>query len=67
MRNPDRLDAFYDELKEIHKRHFPDLRAGQLWANVAYENRKRDMFFPEEEEMIQMFRDYANKYGARSL
>ena len=30
MRNPERLDLFYDELKRIHKEAFPDWRFGQL-------------------------------------
>ena len=33
MRNPDRLDSFYDELKKIHKKSFPDMRFGQLCSN----------------------------------
>lgn len=33
MRNPDRLDSFYDELKKIHKEHFPDWRFGQWCSN----------------------------------
>ena len=30
MRDINRLDKFYDELKEIHKKHFPDWRYGNL-------------------------------------
>ncbi len=30
MRDINRLDKFYDELKEIHKKHFPDWRVGNL-------------------------------------
>ena len=33
MRNPERLDSFYDELKRIHKEAFPDWRFGQLCSN----------------------------------
>ena len=64
MRKPERLDKFYDELKEIHKKHFPDWRFGQLIVNVLADwqaKTKRDIFFPEEDEMIQIFRDYVNK------
>ena len=46
MRNPERLDKFYAELCEIHKKHFPDWRFGQLVVNVASEC-GRDFFFPE--------------------
>lgn len=64
MRDISRLDKFYDELKEIHKKHFPDWRFGQLIVNVLADwqaKTKRDIFFPEEDEMIQIFRDYINK------
>ena len=64
MRDINRLDKFYDELKGIHKKHFPDWRFGQLIVNVLADwqaKTKRDIFFPEEDEMIQIFRDYVNK------
>ena len=64
MRDINRLDKFYDELKEIHKKNFPDWRFGQLLVNVLADwqaETKRDIFFLEEDEMIQIFRDYVNK------
>lgn len=64
MRDINRLDKFYDELKEIYKKHFPDWRFGQMIVNVLADwqaKTKRDVFFPEEDEMIQIFRDYVNK------
>lgn len=64
MRDINRLDKFYDELKEIHKKHFPDWRFGQMIINVIADwqaKTKRDIFFIEEDEMIQIFRDYVNK------
>lgn len=64
MRDISRLDKFYDELKEIHKKNFPDWRFGQLIVNVLADwqaKTKRDIFFPEEDEMIQIFRDYVDK------
>jgi hypothetical protein len=64
MRDTNRLDKFYDELKEIHKKNFPDWRFGQMIVNVLADwqaKTKRDIFFPEEDEMIQIFRDYVNK------
>jgi len=65
MRDINRLDKFYDELKEIHKKHFPDWCFGQLITNVLanWQAKKRDIFFPEEDEMIQIFRDYVNEVG----
>lgn len=64
MRDINRLDKFYDELKEIHKKHFPDWRFGQMIVNVLADwqaKTKRDLFFLEEDEMIQIFRDYVSK------
>ena len=49
MRKPERLDSFYDELKEIHKRSFPDMRFGQFMMNALgwiNSTKKRDPFFP---------------------
>lgn len=64
MRNSERLDEFYNELCEIHKKHFPMWRFGQLITNVFADwqaKTGRDIFFPEEDEMIQIFRDYAKE------
>ena len=64
MRDTDRLDKFYDELKEIHKKNFPDWRFGQMIINILCDwqaKTKRDIFFPEEDEMIQIFRDYVKE------
>lgn len=63
MRDANRLDKFYDELKEIHKKNFPDWRFGQLIVNVLADwqaKTGRDIFFPEEDEMIKIFKEYAN-------
>lgn len=64
MRDPNRLYSFYDRLREIHMTHFSDLRFGQLINNVLgwyYSKNKRDIFFPEEDEMIQIFEDYVKE------
>lgn len=66
MRKPERLDEFYDELKEIHKTYFSDWRFGQLIINVLADwqaKTSRDIFFPEEDEVIQIFRDYVKECG----
>ena len=67
MRDINRLDKFYDELKEIHKKYFGQWRFGQMIVNVLADwqaKTKRDIFFPEEDEMIQIFRDYVSKERA---
>lgn len=64
MRNPDRLDSFYNELKEIHKTHFPDWRFGQfvynflVWLNNTQHN---DGFYYEEDKMLEMFKKYVGE------
>ena len=63
MRDKERLDKFYDELKEIHKKSFPDLWFGQFCINVfnwMKTQKQRDPFFPEESEMIKLIKEYAN-------
>lgn len=55
MRDPKRIDDFCDRLKEIWKQ-VPDWRFGQFIVNTIGEvsNRtKQDIFFLEEDEMIQ--------------
>lgn len=62
MRDPKRLDAFYKELKTIHKESFPDWRFGQLCSNFfgwLMSEKKIDLFFPEEKDMIAYFREFA--------
>ncbi len=60
MRNPDRLDSFYDEVKKIHKQYFPDWRFGQLFLNLTnwlWANKSMDIFFPEEDEIIKYLKE----------
>lgn len=63
MRDPNRLYNFYLQLCEIHKKSFPDMREGQFLLNaLGYINGTlhRDPFFPESDEMIDLFKQYAN-------
>ena len=63
IRPASRLDSFYDELKKIHKEHFCDWRFGQLCSNFfgwLASEKKVDLFFPEEDEMVELFKEYAN-------
>jgi hypothetical protein len=63
MRKPERLDVFYDKLKEIHKQYFCDWRFGQLIYNLLSEI--GDPFFYEEDKMIEIIEQYAMKYGKK--
>lgn len=60
MRDPNRIDAFCEVLKETWHR-VPDLRFGQLMSNFfgdVITATKRDIFFIEDEEM----QEYLEKY-----
>lgn len=62
MRNPDRLDDFYNELKAIHKKYFCDWRFGQFCSNFfgwLMSEKEVDLFFPEEQKMIEYIKEYA--------
>lgn len=68
MRNPNRLYDFYRELQTIHIEYFPDWRFAQLFCNIQakyYEEKKGDIFYIEEDKMIEYIREYAEKYGCK--
>lgn len=56
MRDPNRLNGFYDELKKIHMEYFSDWRFGQLCSNFfgwLYDSHHIDLFFIEEDRMLE--------------
>ena len=58
MRDPDRLDAFYDELKRIHKENFPDWRFGQFMMNFFAGN--GDPFYWEENRFLERLNEFVD-------
>lgn len=63
-RDPEKLDSFYTQLCEIHKKSFPDWRFGQLCSNFfgwLASKKKMDLFFPEEDEMIEYIKEYVTQ------
>ncbi len=61
MRDPKRLDKFYDELKELHKKYLPDWRYGQLMSNFITWmtwSKNTDIFFPEEDDMMHYIKSF---------
>ena len=63
MRDPEQIYSFYNQLSEIHRHSFPDMRPGQFLLNaLGYINNTshRDPFFPESDELIELFKQYAN-------
>lgn len=64
MREPNRLDKFYDEMKKIHKKSFPDWRFLQLMSNFMgwiYSEYGKDPFFIEEDTMIKCLREFSKR------
>lgn len=64
IRNPERLDNFYSQLCEIHKKSFPDWRFGQLCSNLfgwLASEKKIDLFFPEEDQMLTYLKEYCGE------
>ena len=60
MRDPNRLDDFYDRLKKVHKERHSDLRFGQFMMCVLGDMHAsgRDPFFSEEDEMIKFIENW---------
>lgn len=66
MRDKNRLDGFYEQVRDIHKQYFPDWRFGQLCNNFfgwIATTKNRDIFFPEEDKMIEYLKEFASIYG----
>ncbi len=64
MRNPDRLNNFYDDMRRIHKKYFPDWRFTQLIMNFLgwnYQKYKNDGWYYEENKTIDLLREYAEE------
>ena len=66
MRDPNRLDSLYDELKKMHKR-LPDQRFGQLMSNflgwAVSTGKCSDIWFPEDNKWAEWFKEYAKEMG----
>lgn len=66
MRSLERLDTFYDGMKEIHKKYFQDWRFGQLCSNFfgwLMSEHNVDLFFPEEDEMLEYLNEFEGAMG----
>ena len=60
MRDPKRLDDFYDRMKKIHQEKLPDWRFGQLMSNflgwLAQQNKM--CFYLGDAQMLRYFEEY---------
>lgn len=66
MREPKRLYNFYFELQKNHIAFFPDLRFGQLMSNFftwIMDNKGIDIYFLEEEKIIEYLKKYVERFG----
>lgn len=65
MRDPNRIAKFCDRLAEAWRTN-PDLRFGQFVLNALgsiQAEKRRDVFYIEDDEMIEAIEAYANKCG----
>ena len=63
MRDINRLDIFYNEMKECHKKLL-DWRFGQLLMNFTswyYQKYKQDFFYVEDNRLINSFKEFVNE------
>ena len=66
MRDPKRIKVFCDELARLWETNCSDWRFGQLISNVLGDYQAethRDIFFPEDDELIDFFRKYFERYS----
>ena len=64
MRDPKRLDKFFDEFRRIYKKEFPDWRFFQLMSNFmgwVYQEKKKDPWFIEENQCLELFKEFAGE------
>ena len=60
MRKRERIKPFLERLEAVWNK-VPDWRFGQLMCNVL-NSMNKDPFFPEDDEMIEYFEKYFEKY-----
>ena len=66
MRNPNRLNNLYNELKNIHKTYIPDWRFGQFMINFInwyYNKYKIDIFYIEDNKILTYIKEYINEFN----
>lgn len=63
MRDPKRIRKFCNQLATLWER-VPDWRFGQMMSNLLgafVADTKRDIFYPEDDELFEYFEEYFNK------
>lgn len=61
-RNTERLELFYETLKQYHKKYVPDWRFGQLIVNIERwldnKGRNSDLFYYEEDDFLNILDEF---------
>jgi hypothetical protein len=68
MRDPQRLEDFYSELKVIHQRSFCDWRFLQFMYNFlgwVHSEKKTDGWYYEEDSTLKLLKEYESIYGVK--
>ncbi|MBR2306079.1 MAG: hypothetical protein IKA48_02605 [Fibrobacter sp.] len=65
MRNPDRLDALYEKIRDIHKKEFPDWTIPQLFRTLANWDTDFRREYRTDEQFIAKLLDYANELNKK--
>lgn len=62
MRDPKRLDNFYDTMKKIHQEKLPDWRFGQLMENFLgwLTQQNETYFYLGDAQMLRYFEEYVD-------
>jgi len=61
MLNPDRLDALYEKIRDIHKKEFPDWSIPQLLQHIIFWDRAFQWEWRTDEQFLKMLQDYADE------
>lgn len=57
MRDKQRIDKILDLVRELWEK-YPDQRLGQIMYNYVFDNRMVDMFYVEDEDVINSISKY---------
>ena len=61
MLNPDRLDALYEKIRDIHKKEFPDWSISQVLQHLIAWDSKFQYEWLTDEQFTQMLQAYADE------
>lgn len=68
MRDINRLDSLYENIKAIHKNYVSDWRFGQFlinfmsWYMIKY---NKDIFYIEDDKIQKLFREFIDDMGVK--